>query len=192
MSAIRAFLAIPLPEKIVQKAQEVQVELGSNLTGIRWVKPAAMHLTLKFFGAISEEDLEKIGQVMLSVGDSHPPFQVHISGLGVFPSPTRAKVFWLGVHGDPFLSALYSAFDQELQNSGFPAEARPFRPHLTLGRSRYGLSLQRSVLEHYRDADCGSLQADRVILFQSLLRPEGAVHRPLKTVPLGGNREPKK
>ncbi len=187
MSAIRAFLAIPLPDEIVHKAQEVQAQLGSTHRKIRWVKPDAMHLTLKFFGAISEEDLEKIGQVMLSVGDSHTPFEVRISGLGVFPSPARAKVIWLGVHGEPFLSALYSAFDQELQDIGFPGESRPFRPHLTLGRSRYGLSFQRSVLDNYQDIDCGSLQAERVILFQSLLRPEGAVHLPLKTIHLGEN-----
>src|SRR5512134_2757798 len=82
---IRAFLAVPLPPELLVPIQAIQKELAGQMPGIRWVTAATMHLTLKFFGDVTEEVLDKIGDVMLSVGRSHPAFQVRIAGVGAFP-----------------------------------------------------------------------------------------------------------
>jgi len=65
--------------------------------------------------------------------------------------------------------------------AGFPAEARAFRPHLTLGRVR-----DRA----HPAAAAGPLEpapfrVAEVVLYRSELLPEGALHTPVERVPLG-------
>ncbi len=136
MRQVRAFLAIPLPEEIVRTAQGLCRKLADSFPHVRWVRPETMHLTLRFFGDIPEEFLEKIGEVMLSVGRLHPPFQVPVAGIGAFPSPARPRVIWLGIQEEQALMALYSALETGLGDIGLPGEERSFSPHLTLGRNR--------------------------------------------------------
>jgi 2'-5' RNA ligase len=59
--------------------------------------------------------------------------------LGAFPNGRRPRVIWLGLTGAlDQLSALQRELDSALVALGIPAEVRPFRPHLTLGRVRDG------------------------------------------------------
>jgi RNA 2',3'-cyclic 3'-phosphodiesterase len=181
---IRAFLAIPLSDEVLSRVIKIRDRLAAEVPGVRWVTPETMHLTLRFFGDVSEESLEKIGDVVLSVGRLHPPFPLRIRGVGAFPSAARPRVFWLGVDGAP-LAALYAAFEEALEDAGFPREERPFSPHLTLGRNRDRRIRVRADFDKYREADGGILQVDSVVLYESRLRPGGAVHLPRKTVHLG-------
>lgn len=185
MRQVRAFLAIPVTDELRRGMARVQQELAANLRGIRWVNPATIHLTLRFFGDLPEESLEKIGEVMLSVGRLCAPFQAEAAGVGAFPSPARPRVFWLGVRGGASLATLHAALEEGLRQNGFPGEDRPFSPHLTLGRSRQRIAAAQPVLERFRDVVCGPLPVDRMILYESRLEPGGAVHLPLKIVSLG-------
>jgi 2'-5' RNA ligase len=182
---VRAFLAIPLTSELREGAQRIQETLARRMPGVRWTDPSTMHLTLKFFGAIPEEFLEKIGEVMLSIGHLHTPFSVEISGVGAFPSPARPRVVWLGVRDGDSLAELYAAFENALEAIGIAADDRPFAPHLTLGRNRGGRPAGRDLLDPYRETVCGTLPVEKVVLFESRLRPAGALHVPVKTVFLG-------
>ena len=185
MPLVRTFLAIPLPEEIVLTAQGFCRKLAGAFPHVRWVRPETMHLTLRFFGDLPEEYLEKIGEIMLSVGRLHPPFQVPVAGIGAFPSSARPRVIWLGIQGGQALMHLYSALDAGLERIGLPGEERAFSPHLTLGRSRGPAANARAALEPYREAPCGILEVDKIVLFESRLQATGAVHLPRKTVFLG-------
>jgi 2'-5' RNA ligase len=182
---LRTFLAVPLPEVMLERVARTRDELAGALPRVRWVDPAAIHLTLKFFGDVPEEFLEKIGAVMLSVGRLFAPFPIEIGRVGAFPSPSRARVIWLGVTGEPLIT-LQGILEERLQQTGIPREERTFSPHLTLGRSRREPLHAREILEKYRDLVCGTLQVDKMVLFESRLQPSGAVHLPLKTVFLEG------
>jgi 2'-5' RNA ligase len=187
---VRSFLAVPLPETIIDKMLRLQQRLGESLSGLRWTKPSTMHLTLRFFGDIEEELLEKIGEIMLSVGRLHAPFRVELKGVGAFPSPIRARVVWLGIaQGKERLTALHADLDEALQRIGIPGENRPFSPHLTLGRSRGRPQPAGGALEPFQDTACGTLPVERIVLFESRLQPQGALHLPRKTVFLGDRRE---
>jgi len=186
MRRVRAFLAIPVAAPLRREIARIQQDLAAALPQVRWVAPETIHLTLRFFGDIPEESLEKIGEVMLSVGRLYSPFPVEVAGVGAFPSPAHPRVIWLGAQGGPPLAALYAAVDEGLQRIGFAGEERPFFPHLTLGRSRQRLAAALPVLERFRAVACGTLPADRMILYESRLEPGGAVHLPRTTVRLGG------
>jgi len=186
MRRVRAFVAIPLSDEVKQKALQVQRTLAGSLSGISWVRPEGMHLTLRFFASIDEETLDRIGEVMLSVGRLFPPFQMEADGVGAFPSAGRPRVIWLGLRNDEPLRNLHAALEAGLEGIGIPAEERGFKPHLTLGRARRRLPPAQEVLNPYRDFSGGTLPVDRLILFESRLQSSGALHLPLKTVTLAG------
>jgi 2'-5' RNA ligase len=62
-------------------------------------------------------------------------------GLGTFGPPAAPRVVWAGVGGDlPALVALQERLAGALEARGFPREARPFAPHLTLARLKSPLA----------------------------------------------------
>ena len=79
------------------------------------------------------------------------------------------------------MEGLSQQIDTRMERLGFEKEKRAFRPHLTLARardSRIDSSLVASS-EKYEQHDFGSFTVDRFYLFQSTLKPTGAVHQKL-------------
>lgn len=186
MAETRAFLAIPLPEALLANIAELQERLKKDFAPVRWSRLDNLHLTLRFFGDCSQEDLDKISKTMVTVGALWSPFEVTVAGIGAFPSLKRPRVFWVGLQDDAEMLSLHADLERGLERDGFPKERRPFTPHLTLGRAKGRISADQSSLAPYQDEQYGSLPVDRLVLFASELGPRGAVHRPLKTVKLGG------
>ena len=184
MAPVRAFLAVAVPEEVHRRVLQLRNDLARRLPEVRWSNLKTLHLTLRFFGAIPEESLEKIGEVMLSIGRLRTPFQVELAGVGAFPSPARPRVFWLGVRQAEALTALHAAFERGLEAIGIPPEGRPYTPHLTLGRSRGPVRGAARVLEGFGEVSCGPLRVEAVTLFESRLQPAGAIHLPRRTVDL--------
>lgn len=186
MAPIRAFLAIPLPERVQDQVQQLCRHLAQDLPQVRWNRGQNLHLTLKFFAAIEEESLERIGEVMLSVGRFTPPFQLRLKGLGAFPDLARPRVFWLGIEGDQPLRQLHQELETRLEACGLEPDRRPFAPHLTLGRPR---ALLRNAGHNLTPRQPGldlDLPVEQLILYQSRLLPSGAQHLPRRVVQLQG------
>ena len=55
---IRAFIALTPPVTLQQSFADVQAALQRCSLAFRWVKPAQVHLTLKFLGDISPETID--------------------------------------------------------------------------------------------------------------------------------------
>lgn len=186
MPKLRAFLAIPLPAALQQDIASLQSELSGELPGIRWTRPDTVHLTLHFFGDIHADALEKIRASMLSVKLREKAFQVDVLGLGAFPDRHRPRVVWLGLTPTEPLRSLQQACQEELARSGFPAEARAFAPHLTIGRFRGHAPDLSTLFAGQAGRNIGCLPIGQLVLFESRLLPGGAKHIPLFTVPLDG------
>jgi RNA 2',3'-cyclic 3'-phosphodiesterase len=66
-----------------------------------------------------------------------PPMTLRLAGGGRFGSLRRPQVAWAGLEGDVEpLVELAGRLSLAARKLGLPAEDRPFRPHLTLGRWR--------------------------------------------------------
>ncbi len=188
MTKLRAFIALPLPEATLRIIAKLQQELATALPGIRWMKPATIHLTLAFLGDIAEDSLEKLGTSMLSIGGLQPPVTATFSGLGAFPSCHRPRVVWLGLDGGNTLNQLRRAVKAELDILQLPIDVRPFVPHLTLGRSRKIVPCAERILDSFSDRYYASTQLEQLVLYESRLGPRGARHRPRYTVQLSGSQ----
>jgi 2'-5' RNA ligase len=114
-----------------------------------------------------------------------PPLQVIAHGLGAFPSLRRPRVVWAGLRGNG-LKELSEIIETTLMQLDFPPEERDFTPHLTLGRVRSLRGWERvlPVVKEYEQTYFGESTVNQVILYQSELRPEGAVYSPLGSIPL--------
>ena len=189
---IRSFLAIELPKAILEKIGEVQGDLKSSHTDVRWVIPEKIHLTLKFFGNIEEARIEPmIRAIEGSIHDTHV-FSLGVKGIGVFPNLKNPRVIWMGlIDRKGILISLQKQLETDLERIGFEPEGRAFHPHLTLGRVNSSRGKEELIrkMEEYREENFGEVSVERVILFKSDLKPTGAIYTPLREVKLGGQKE---
>jgi len=189
-TALRAFLAVEPPSAVRGEIAGIQERLKKTVRGvIRWVRPAGIHLTLKFFGNIPPPAVDLISGAVAARTVGVAPFDLTVRTVGVFPDLNRPRVVWLGMAGEvERLLVLQKSLDREFGALGFPREERPFRAHLTLGRikSPKGLVGLARAVETGETATAGSFRAEELILFRSELTPQGALYTRLAAFPLRG------
>ena len=185
---IRSFLAIELPEAIRRKIEEVQKDLKLSHADVRWVNPENIHLTLKFFGNIDESRVDPIVKSLKGPVQTTSPFSVSIRGMGSFPHFKNPRVIWMGLReGKEVLAALQKSADGELIKIGFEQEGRDFHPHLTLGRVKSNRGRDELIgrMEKYREEEFGNFRVERLVLFESDLKPSGPIYTRLRELNLG-------
>jgi 2'-5' RNA ligase len=184
---IRSFLAIELPEDPKETVAGYIQELRQVPSKIKWVLPQQTHFTLKFFGSIMSETVEKISQTLSPVLSEFPKFHLTLKGIGAFPNLFRPRVVWLGLGGETdSLQGIHRIIDKALIPLGIPIEERPFQGHLTLGRSKEN-QINESFYRHLSEwskEETTPFAVEKLILFQSDLKPAGPVYTKLRIFPL--------
>ena len=189
---IRAFIALRLPENILFSINKIQEDLKQYRLPVRWVQPENIHLTLKFFGNISESDTEIIGIAMGDCAGCCSPLTLSAKGIGVFPSVARPRVIWAGFSGRiSLLLSFQDALEKRLEKSGFKKEERPFRGHLTIGRFKDRVDSEKLIeaIRKHKDFNTDVFNAGEIILFKSDLLPAGPVYTELLNVPFTKKNE---
>jgi RNA 2',3'-cyclic 3'-phosphodiesterase len=184
---IRAFIALTPPATLQQAFAEVQAALQRLSLPLRWVKPAQIHLTLKFLGDIFPETIDPIAQAIRQTVITCTPFTLSVRGLGCFPNPTRPRVLWMGVHAPhDALLHLHQCLETALTPLGFAPDGRPFHPHLTLARGQQRVNGRQlaTAMQAYGDQHLGEMLVEQVLLYQSQLHRDGAVYTMLRSVAL--------
>ncbi len=182
-AGIRAFVALALEDRVREAMGELQRQLGPRLPGIRLVRPDGIHLTLRFLGETSPEQVARLRPVLAAAAAACAPAEVRVAEVGTFPQRGSPRVLWLGVALPPQMLELQRACEHAARQLGLEPEPRPFRPHLTLGRWR-----DRASHPELPAVDLGTTCLETLVLFESDLRPGGAVYTPLARFALG--REP--
>jgi RNA 2',3'-cyclic 3'-phosphodiesterase len=183
---VRSFVAVfPPPE--IQEAL-ASAARGLPVVGkVRFTPPANVHLTLKFLGDVSEDDLGRVAEALEPVREKHEPFEASISGFGAFPSPKKARVLWAGIsEGSDRLRTLAEDVEEFLEPLGFERENRPYVPHLTLGRAR-GRPVALETVE--TSSPVPTFLVRRVDLVQSVPGEGGAAYSTLAAYPLSERRD---
>jgi 2'-5' RNA ligase len=189
----RLFVALELPGSMGDDLAYQQQRVRRHLPGdhVRWVRPAGIHLTLRFLGAVPPRRLPLITTALRAVAAGHARLRLQPAGLGAFGRPRHLKAIWIGLAGEEArLALLVRDLDDALAASGFPAREQVFRGHLTLGRVREecrpGIrsALHAEVMRcNLPAAAAADLQA--VILVRSHLGQGGARYEVLERVVLG-------
>jgi 2'-5' RNA ligase len=179
---IRTFIAIELPEKIIDSISRIQERLQPYGLKVRWVRPQNIHLTLKFLGNIQKVQTEKIKQAIIESAHGFAPISIAAKGIGAFPSIKRPRVIWVGLAGQiNQLQKLQKTLDEKLAANGFPKEKRKFKGHLTLGRVKNKIDPKRllEAVKEFAGFESEPFVTNPVALFKSELKPTGAVYTKL-------------
>ena len=187
---IRSFIAIDIDPRVIESISHAIAELTPIIPAIRWVPATNFHLTIKFLSDIEEARVNPIADLLEEQLRPFPRFSINAKGLAVFPDLRHPRILWVGFTGSQLLT-LAARVELALQPFGFVPEKRAFTPHLTIGRwRRFDRSPQAlsEELAHWRDCEFGESIIDKVLLYQSVLKPEGATYQTLKVVSL--NRQP--
>jgi 2'-5' RNA ligase len=178
----RLFIAIELNSEIHSNLNQVITALkGFDQHRINWVKPENIHLTLKFLGETSSQNILQISNALTQAVQEISPFALNVTGTGCFPSPHQPRIFWVGLQAPMQLNDLQKNIEQALLPMKIPVEKRPFSPHLTLARVPEGCpyeiaNLIYTRLLQYQKTNFGNLTVEHVTLFQSTLTHEGAIY----------------
>jgi len=190
---VRSFIAILLDDQ-VRGAIASEVDCLKPLArSVAWVPPQNLHLTLKFLGELEAEALEVVEEGLTEGVSTTEPFTLAFHGLGAFPGLARPRVIWVGVaRGARECWALQASVDKALGCRGLPKEARPYTPHLTIGRVRapHGLVALQQAISRDAQKDFGAQSVRSISLMRSALHPAGARYTELHTVALFGRRSP--
>ncbi len=185
---IRSFLSIETSRAVRLELCLIQNKLKKN-KGIRWVAPDNIHLTLKFFGDINQEQVDDIKKIISSVCIDIRPMTLKIRGLGGFPDMDRPKILWAGLDGEiKRLFKFQTLIDKTLQKMNFAMDKKNFLPHLTIGRIKKPkkCDILKKEITDINLLKTTKWRVDNIVLFKSQLMPGGAFYTHLWDFPLNG------
>jgi 2'-5' RNA ligase len=191
----RLFVAVPVADEIRVAIREIMEKVaGASIDERaygqpRWVRVEGLHLTLRFLGATPDERQPALADALEAAASGVAPFRIVLSGGGAFPDPHRPRVLWIGIsQGAPQLAELVSRMDTSLVPLGWPPENRPFAPHLTIARTDGvpGADERARCLAEVAEGVSLAWQADRIVLYKSLLGHGPARYEALSTADLAG------
>lgn len=165
---MRCFVAIDMPEELRARLVRLQDELRRAEADVRWVRPETMHLTLRFLGEIDPPSVSRLGEALAAVAAARAPLPLRIEGAGLFPT-----VVWVGCRGD--LAPLAAAVEALARDAGLPPDAKPFVPHVTIGRVKSLRNADR-LRAALPAGTFGSFVAGEIVLVRSTLTPDGPIY----------------
>jgi len=183
---MRAFIAIDLPVDIKNSLAGIQDKFKTTWPKVGWVKPSNLHLSLKFLGEISLNQLDQIQHIITEIIKPTAGFEIKLETLGVFPNLHAARIIWIGTNQLPAeLKQLVDQLEEKILKCGIPKEQRPFQIHITLGRIKHPLrpaDLEKTLNRLKSEITGMNLKFNTrgITLFQSRLGPGGPTYNILK------------
>ena len=194
---MRLFVALDIDDPIRERIQLFMEGVRGFAPDVRWVRPEALHITLKFIGERPDESRVVITQALSGIRIA--PVQVAFRGCGFFPTPKAPRVFWIGIEAGAELGQLAVSVDESLHALGIEKEEHGFHPHLTLARRgaasgsprRQGgdapnnsFSRLQEKLKVLGSPEFGTMTAREFFLYQSQLSSGGSRYTKLEQFPL--------
>jgi 2'-5' RNA ligase len=140
--------------------------------GLRWAAPESVHVTVAFLGRVPDERLPELETRLARAAARHRVLTLAVAGAGHFGT----RVLFAKVDGDvDALRRLAASVVAAARRANVPVDERPYRPHLTLARSR-GQSSLRPLAEELDSYSGPAWTVDEVLLMES--RPTGVTGRP--------------
>ncbi len=172
---MRLFVALEVSDTVRQNLAALQNNLRAALPELRWVPPENFHLTLKFIGSISKEELQDIIDMLRGVRPERTP-KANFCGLGYSFGGKRGGVLCALTDPSPFLKLLAAQISRRLEHLGFPGEKRDFLPHVTLARFKHSQSVPaiRALVKENSSRGFGSITPEGFHLLESKLGSGGS------------------
>jgi len=185
----RIFIAINLPEEIKKELSSFQTKWPE--LPCRWTKKENLHITLIFLGYLNDEELLEVLKITKEVASRNSPFSINLKKI-IYGPPKKMppRMVWAEGEKSEELGKLQKDLENSLLTSsikGLPEpEARPYTPHITLGRIRAWEWRQIEPEERPKVAEEISLnfEVNSIEIMESQLKRGGPEYTTLESCPL--------
>lgn len=139
---MRLFVALTPPPEAIADLERAIAPQRARWPELRWAAPERWHVTLAFLGEVDEAKLPDLRARMERAAGRHHELDIRVGRGGAFPSATKARVLVAHIEGEPdalaALRVLAASVAAGARRAGAPPpdEARRYRPHLTIARTR--------------------------------------------------------
>ncbi len=188
---VRAFLAIDLPQELKRNLFELSKIAIPESIKIKWVAEPNFHITLKFFGNISEKILEKLFKKSQKVVENYPIFKLILTNVGFFPEKKTPRVVWIGLKTeDKTLFDLQDSLEKLFKKLKIGDSKDKFHPHITLFRVKSPGNLEdfknylEKLSEKAKTLEGFTFKVEELTFFKSTLYPQGPLYEPLYKIRL--------
>ncbi|MEM4703178.1 MAG: RNA 2',3'-cyclic phosphodiesterase [Candidatus Pacearchaeota archaeon] len=173
---MRCFLAIDLPVEIKKELRKVQEQLRKSSINAKFVEPENLHLTLKFFGEVTDFQVNQIKEALKKI--RFEKFQAKLGSVGFF-SPDFVRVLWVSLEPCEKFFELHKKIEGFLNILKIRKEEREFKSHVTLARIK---SLNKEeFFKKIKEIKVRSLEfpVDSFCLKKSILTEKGPIYENL-------------
>ncbi|UOQ94181.1 RNA 2',3'-cyclic phosphodiesterase [Halobacillus shinanisalinarum] len=166
MTTNHYFIGVPLQKERQDEFADLQEILREEMKYKNWTHPEDFHITLKFLGACTTEQLEAIKKELLK--KSWPdPFELQLGPADAFGKKDQPRVFHVSVEAASPLVSIKRDIEQLCEQVGFERENRTYKPHVTLAKKWIsGISPLSAKKVHDHFLKCYSMEVDRFCLYQ--------------------------
>ena len=186
---MRLFVALNLPAAERRAIYEATEPVREGTPGITWAAEENLHITLKFLGEEPGAGAVPMRDRLRRLAAAHAPVELALGGVDAFPNLRAPRIVWMGAAASPAVQRLQRDVDAACGDFGYARDARPFRPHVTLGRVKARLDAgalrrlgERARAVHY----ARTVEVRSVDLMSSTLTPAGSRYAVVESALLGG------
>lgn len=184
---VRLFVAWLLDDSVRTALNRIQKKLAASCSGVRWVKPEQLHMTVKFLGDVPDAKVKEVTEVVTRSAGVCNPFTITLAGCGCFGPNGPVRIVWVGANettGTMVQNA--NRMIGALEKIGFAPEGREWSPHITIGRVRIDRS-HGSIRSAVQACTFDELQqsVNKVSVMTSVLSPDGPTYTPINTTDFG-------
>jgi len=177
----RIFIAVKIDpgEALLKMISSLKTVLKNE--SIKWTETSNIHITLVFLGDTDDKRVNEIDSILSGICSGFGSFDLILKGAGIFRSLRDPRIIWAGINSSQEMAELNKRISAELRETGTMLEHRVFNPHLTLGRIKRLNDTQElsGLIENYKNKEIQRVSVSEIILFESVLRPQGPVYTPL-------------
>ena len=177
---IRLFTALTPPWDVVETLKRRQ----TGLPGARWRPQEALHVTLAFYGEVTETQADDLAAELARIPTGR--FDITLKGVGAFGEDHRSTTLWAGVEANERLNILAGRCKAAAERAGIRMEKRVYKPHLTLAYLKTQTNPDRIAawIAGHNLLHSPAIPIDRFGLYSSTLSDDGSFYQLEREYPL--------
>lgn len=171
---IRLFTALSIPWDVAETLKRRQ----SGLPGAKWRSEEQLHVTLAFYGEVSERTADDLA-AELGRAATGGAFEIELAGVGAFGDAHRSHTLWAGVKASERLNVLAGRCRAAAERAGVEMERRDYRPHVTLAYLKPQTNPDRigAWITGHNLLHSPPIRVDRFGLYSSVLTSDGSQYQ---------------
>ncbi|MGA9286937.1 MAG: RNA 2',3'-cyclic phosphodiesterase [Anaerobacillus sp.] len=127
------FIALPVQRHLRRSLEKVQREFNLDLFK-HIVCPEDFHITVKFLGSVSEEQLSSLHDGLQQLVKRIEPFELTVDQIAAFGRQEQPRVLYASVTRNERLDNLHKEVHQICSATGLVLDHKEYRPHITLAK----------------------------------------------------------